>query len=125
NSIKTAAVPHGVGSVWAVMLWDLTWALIDEYGFDADIYNGTGGNNIAMTLVVEALKLQPCSPGFVDGRDAILEADFLLYGGANQCLIWDVFARRGLGVSASQGSSGSTNDGVEAFDTPSAEAEFI
>src|SRR5690606_5981269 len=78
----------------------------------------------AIQLVVEGLKLQPCSPGFVDGRDAILEADQLLYGGANQCLIWDVFARRGLGVSASQGSSNSNTDGTEAFDTPSAEAEF-
>ena len=124
NSIKTEAVPHGVGSVWAAMLWDLTWALIDEYGFDADIYNGTGGNNIALQLVVEGLKLQPCSPGFVDGRDAILEADQLLYGGENQCLIWDVFARRGLGYSASQGSSDSRSDGTEAFDTPSATATF-
>lgn len=124
NSIRNVAVPHGVGSVWAVMLWDLTWDLIDQYGFDADIYNGTGGNNIALHLVVEALKLQPCNPGFVDGRNAILQADQLLYGGANQCLIWDAFARRGLGFSASQGSSGSTTDGVQAFDTPSDTATF-
>ena len=124
NSIKTEAAPHGVGSVWAAMLWDLTWALIDEYGFDSDIYNGTGGNNIALHLVIEGLKLQPCSPGFVDGRDAILAADQALYNGENQCLIWDVFARRGLGSSADQGSSQSKTDGVEAFDTPSSEAEF-
>lgn len=124
NSIKTESIPHGVGSVWAAMLWDLTWALIDEYGFDSDIYNGTGGNNIAMNLVMTGLKLQPCSPGFVDGRDAILEADQLLYNGANQCLIWDVFARRGLGVSATQGSSSSAQDGQQAFDTPSGVASF-
>lgn len=124
DSIKTEAVPHGVGSVWATMLWDLSWALIDEYGFDEDFYTGTGGNNIALALVIEALKLQPCSPGFVDGRDAILEADQLLYDGANQCLIWDVFARRGLGVSASQGSSNSRSDGTQAFDTPSGVAEL-
>lgn len=124
DSIKTAAVPHGVGSVWCAMLWEMTWALIDQYGFDPDFYNGTGGNNIAIQLVVEALKIQPCSPGFVDGRDAILQADQLLYGGANQCLIWDAFAKRGLGVSANQGSSSSVTDGVQAFDTPSAEAQF-
>lgn len=109
---------HGIGTIWATMLWDMTWALIDEYGFDEDIYNGDGGNNIAMALVTEGLRLQPCSPGFVDGRDAILAADLALFDGANQCLIWDVFARRGLGASASQGSSGNTSDGVEAFDTP-------
>jgi hypothetical protein len=118
NSIKTQAVPHGVGSVWATMLWDLTWDLIDRYGFDPDIKNGTGGNNIALQLVMDGLKLQPCSPGFVDGRDAILEADQLLYGGANRCLIWRAFAKRGLGENASQGSTSSRSDGVENFDIP-------
>ncbi len=110
--------PHGIGSIWATMLWEMTQALIARDGFDADLYNGTGGNNISLNLVTEALKLQPCSPGFVDGRDAILAADVALYGGANQCLIWEAFAKRGLGFSASQGSSGSRTDGVEAFDVP-------
>jgi len=100
------------------MLWEMTWDLIDEYGFDADFYNGTGGNNIAMALVIEGLKLQPCNPGFVDGRDAILAADQALYGGANECLIWEAFARRGLGVNADQGSTGNKNDGTEDFDLP-------
>lgn len=112
------SVPHGVGSVWATMLWDLTWAMIDEYGFDPDLYNGTGGNNKAMELVIEGLKIQPCSPGFVDGRDAIIAADRISNGGAHECLIWQVFAARGLGYSASQGSTGSVTDGVEAFDMP-------
>jgi uncharacterized repeat protein (TIGR01451 family) len=112
------SVPHGVGSVWATMLWDMTWDLIDVYGWDPDLYNGTGGNNIAMALVIEGLKLQPCGPGFVDGRDAILAADVALNGGANQCLIWESFARRGLGFSADQGSSASNTDGTEAFDLP-------
>ena len=115
NSIS---VPHGLGSVWCTMLWDLTWAMIDEYGFDDDLYEGTGGNNMAFALVVEGLKLQPCSPGFVDGRDAIIAADELLYGGANKCLIWQSFANRGLGFSAAQGSTSSRSDGTEAFDMP-------
>lgn len=115
NSISQ---PHGIGFVWATMLWDLNWALIDEYGWDPDLAAGTGGNNIAMNLVITGLKLQPCSPGFVDGRDAILAADQLLYNGANECLIWTVFANRGLGFSASQGSSDSRSDQVQAFDLP-------
>jgi len=110
--------PHGIGFVWATMLWDLTWALIDEYGFDPDIYGGNGGNNIALQLVVDGLKLQGCNPGFVNGRDAILQADVLANGGANRCLIWSVFANRGLGLSASQGSSNNRFDQVEAFDVP-------
>lgn len=116
GSIGSEAIPHGVGSVWCMMLWEMAWALIDEHGFDPDFYNGTGGNNMAMELVIEGLKLQPCNPGFVDGRDAILAADQALNGGANVCLIWEAFAKRGLGFSAQQGSSGSTTDGTEAFD---------
>ena len=64
------------------------------------------------------MKLQPCSPGFVDARDAILDADVADYGGANQCLIWNAFAKRGLGFSATQGSTSSTTDGIQAFDLP-------
>ena len=64
------------------------------------------------------MKLQPCSPGFVDGRDAILAADTALYGGAYNCIIWEAFAIRGLGYSASQGATSSKTDGVEAFDLP-------
>src|SRR5690606_2375690 len=118
DDIKTEVAPHGVGSVWSAMLWEMTWDLIDEYGYDPDIYHGTGGNNIALQLVMDGLKLQPCSPGFVDGRDAIFEPDEIANRGANRCIIWRAFARRGLGLSASQGSSNSKNDGTEAFDVP-------
>ena len=118
DDIKTVSVPHGVGSVWCTMLWEMTWGLIEQYGYDSDIYQGNGGNNLALRLVTEALKLQPCSPGFVDGRDAILKADTLLNGGVNSCIIWNAFAKRGLGVSADQGSNFDEDDGTEAFDTP-------
>lgn len=118
NSVISLAAPHGVGSVWCAMLWELTWDLIDAYGYDSDLYTGVGGNNIAMALVTEALKLQPCSPGFVDGRNAILAADDLLYNGIHKCLIWKAFAKRGLGFSANQGSTSSKTDGTEAFDMP-------
>jgi hypothetical protein len=111
------SVPHGVGYVWATMLWDMTQMLVDRHGFDPNIYSGTGGNNRSLQLVTDGLKLQPCFPGFVDGRDAILAAD-ALNGGAEQCLIWDAFAARGLGYSADQGFFFTRFDGVEAFDLP-------
>lgn len=109
--IKTVSVPHGVGYVWCGMIWDLTWAMIGDHGQGA-------GFDVAMNLVNEGMKLQPCSPGFVDGRNAILAADVALYGGANRCRIWEVFARRGLGFSANQGSSNNRSDGTQAFDMP-------
>jgi len=119
DTIKTAAVPHGVGYVWATMLWEVYWDLVDEHGFNEDVYEpwGTGGNNLAIQLVMDGMKFQPCSPGFVDGRDAVLAADEALTGGANQCIIWTGFAKRGLGFSALQGTSLSRSDGVETFDT--------
>src|SRR5690606_36582572 len=101
---------------------------IYEHGFNPDFYVFTGdinqdaGNIQALAVVTEGMKLQPCSPGFVDGRDAIFAADQAIYGGANECLLWDAFAKRGLGFSASQGSSGSRSDGTQAFDTPSQSA---
>lgn len=118
DGIKTAVAPHGVGEIWATMLWEMTWEIMATEPYDSDIYIGTGGNNVALALVTEGLRLQPCSPGFVDGRDAILAADQAIYGGAHVCAIWEAFARRGLGFSASQGSSGSKSDGTEAFDLP-------
>ena len=111
GDVPNVIAPHGVGSVWAVMIWDLYWNMVDVYGFDEDLYNGTGGNNMTMQLVLDGLKLQPCSPTFLDSRDAVLAADEANYAGVNRCLIWETFARRGLGFSALAG-------GVEAFDTP-------
>lgn len=112
------SVPHGVGFVWATVLWDLTWAYVEKYGFDSDLLHGNGGNNKVMQLVIDGLKLQPCAPGFVSGRDALLEADMLLTGGQDQCLIWDVFSKRGLGVGAFEGSTNSRFDQVEDFNMP-------
>jgi hypothetical protein len=110
--------PHGIGFVWSTVLWDLTWAYIDKYGFDSDLFNGNGGNNRVMRLVIEGLKLQPCEPGFIDGRDALLAADLAATGGEDQCMIWEVFARRGLGFNASQGFSTSRTDQIEDFSLP-------
>ncbi len=116
DDIIGAAVPHGVGEVWAGVLWDLFWKLVEMYGWDDDIKNGSGGNNLAIQLVMDGMKLQSCSPGYLDGRDAILAADLINNDGANQCLIWEVFARRGLGWSAEQNNSFNAYDGRAAFD---------
>lgn len=108
------SVPHGVGSVWATTLWDMYWALVGgvperslpALGFRQNLNDLSGtlaGNQIALRLVMDGLKLQPCSPSFVDARDAILEADRVNFGGRYACYIWWAFARRGLGVNADDG----------------------
>ena len=112
--------PHGVGFVWATALWEVTWDMIDAFGFSPDLYDadGTAGNQMMMSLVTEGLKLQGCEVGFVSGRDAILAADVALYNGAHTELLGTAFARRGLGVGASEGSTDSNSDNVESFAEP-------
>jgi extracellular elastinolytic metalloproteinase len=116
NIYLNQAAPHPIGEIWATTIWDLYWALTDKYGWDADIKNRNSGNGKAIQLVMDGMKLQPCNPGFLDGRDAILAADRANYGGENQCLIWSVFARRGMGYSAKQGLGSKATDNAEAFD---------
>ncbi|TYP76235.1 M36 family metallopeptidase [Aquimarina intermedia] len=103
------ARPHGVGYAFATILWDMTWGLIDAEGFDPDFYNGTGGNNIALALVIEGLKNTANNPGFVSGRDGILQADQDLYGGQYSCIIWKAFSERGVGQDADENNNGGSN----------------
>ena len=108
---------HKIGEIWCAVLWDMTWNLIAIDGINTNIFNasGTGGNSAALKLVVEGMRLQPCSPGYIDARNAILKADSLFFNGKYKCAIWKAFARRGMGAFASQGSSASTTDQVADF----------
>ena len=111
---------HNVGEVWCMAIWEMTWGLIQTDGINPNIFNaaGTGGNTVAYRLVMEGMKLQPCSPGFLDARNAILQADQNLYGGAHYCTIWAAFAKRGMGVNAVQGSAFNAADQVADFTVP-------
>ena len=106
-NLPSVLAPHGVGTIWCTTVWDMTWYIIQQAGINPNLFNpaGVGGNSIALKLVIEGLRLQPCSPGFIDGRNAILKADTLFFGSQYSCAIWEAFARRGMGVGASQGSS--------------------
>ncbi|CAI6334791.1 unnamed protein product [Periconia digitata] len=107
---------HDIGGVWASILYEVLWNLIDEHGkndgplpeFDE---NGvpTDGKYLAMKLVLDGMALQPCNPTFVSARDAIVDADEALTGGANKCLLWTAFAKRGLGTEAKYSSIARTN----------------
>lgn len=113
NSNFTA--PHSRGEFMAAVLWDLTWAYIEKYGYDNDIYNGNGGNNKIMQLVLDGLKQQPCSPTFIEFRDALFLADNATTNGADYCMIAEVFRKRGMGANASSGSRTSATDQSESF----------
>jgi len=116
---------HAIGEVWAQMLWLVAQALIEEHGFSDSLYppmpleNGTvpegdfyrpavgkkplvpkHGNTLAVQLVINGMKLQPCQPSFFDARDAIILADQELTDGENFCTLWKSFSLRGLGTDA-------------------------
>jgi hypothetical protein len=83
---------YRIGEVWATMLLDCRYQLSLGHGFDA--------NELLMRLVVNGMKLNPGSPGMIESRDAILQADLLRNGGANQGALWVAFKNRGLGFNA-------------------------
>jgi len=92
---------HRDGEVWAATLWDLRTQL---------------GAAVSDRLVLEGMKFTPCSPSFLNARDGILQADQSLNANAHRCAIWTVFARHGMGVSAT-GNNGTTHNA--ATDVPS------
>ena len=107
---------HNTGEVWTDIVWDLYWAFVDRYGWDESWSNKESGNFKAVQLVIDGMKFQPCAPGFGDARDAILSADQINYNGENQCLIWEVFARRGVGFYSDQGSTLTQRDNTPDFE---------
>ncbi|KAL1798430.1 hypothetical protein ACET3X_002467 [Alternaria dauci] len=112
---------HPIGNIWASMLYEVLWNLIDKYGkndgwLPAFDDNGvpTDGKYLALKLVMDGMALQPCNPTFTSARDAIIDADEALTGGKNVCEIWSGFAKRGLGEGAIYSPTARTNS----FDLP-------
>ncbi|EEP78692.1 extracellular elastinolytic metalloproteinase [Uncinocarpus reesii 1704] len=100
---------HDIGTVWATMLYEVLWNLIDKHGKNdgprPEFRNGvpTDGKYLTMKLVIDGMALMPCNPNFVQARDAIIDADEALTGGQNKCEIWAGFAKRQLGTGARYG----------------------
>lgn len=110
---------HSIGFVWATMLWDLHWKYVEKYGYSSDVLtNTTNGSTRVLQLITNALKLQGCNPSFIDGRNAILAAELATTQGQDKCMIWSVFAKRGLGLNASAGVKNVITDQVENFAVP-------
>jgi len=106
---------HAIGSVWCQILFQVYWEMRDEHGWNPDWFYGDGGNNALLQDVTDGMKLQPCTPNFVQARDAILQADRLNYDGKHLCALWRGFAFRGLGTGAVVRT---TNSVTESFDVP-------
>ncbi len=100
---KVAGFPevHADGEIWLETLWQI---------------RQTVGPVVAETLVTRAMELSPPGPSYLDMRNAIIQADLVNFGGADQGTLWSVFAERGMGFFAA--SLGSSTSVVEDFSTP-------
>ncbi|KAJ5731396.1 extracellular metallo proteinase mep [Penicillium malachiteum] len=119
-SVNAMVDGHQVGNVWGNMLYEILWNLIDKHGntnepgptFDHGVPND--GKYLTMKLVIDGMALQPCTPNFLQARDAILDADTVLTNGSNHRDIWKGFAKRGLG----QGCIYSAQNRIDNFNVP-------
>lgn len=103
---------HALGELWAATLWDIYWAFTELYGWTDDWTDTSAGNVRAMMLAMDGMKAAPCGPGYKDMRDAIFAVD----DGEHTCMLWEIFARRGMGYFADFGSSDERDDNVEDFE---------
>jgi hypothetical protein len=101
---------HAVGEVWCQTLWDVRAKFIEAYG-------PVEGRRLVELLVTDGMKYSVNNPSFVEARDGILVADQVRTNGANQCLIWEGFAKRGVGYGA-ETLNGSATAVTESFDLP-------
>jgi autotransporter-associated beta strand protein len=106
-----ASEVHNEGEVWCVTLWEARANLINKYGWAT-------GNQLALQLVTDGMKLTPAHPNFLQARDAIIQADLVDTGGANHNELWAAFAKRGMGFSATSPDSSTVSGIHEAFDMP-------
>ena len=109
---SSAFAVHNIGEIWCSALLEVRARLITRLGWAT-------GNQLALQLVTDGMKLDPVNPTLLHGRDAILAANFasVSASGATELDIWRGFAARGMGFSASAVSSSSSSV-VEAFDIP-------
>ncbi len=101
---------HNVGEVWCSALWEVRANFITAYGPEA-------GKALCERLVTDGMKYSLNNPSFTDARDGILVADQVRTGGANQCLIWEGFAKRGVGYGAFS-LNGSATTVKESYELP-------
>jgi subtilisin-like proprotein convertase family protein len=102
---------HNAGEVWSAALWEVRALLVGRLGWAA-------GNERALQIVTDGMKLDPVNPTFLDARDSILAAAST-FDAATVEDVWEGFRIRGMGFSAEVLAT-SPASVVEAFDPPNA-----
>jgi len=121
---------HADGEIWSKTNFAIRQALNRKYNSafpagDADLQEACAdgelpaqncpGNRRWIQLVFDAYLLMPVDPSMLQARDALLAADLMRFGGANQKELWLEYARHGFGVNAS---STNTDADTDADPTP-------
>lgn len=111
---------HDMGEIWASILNEVYWNLVEAHGYSADWMDSSrdNGNIIAMRLLFGGLTYQPCNPTFIQARDAILATDEHTFNYKYKCLIWKAFAKRGMGLDAKVASQAEFKGYTNGFNIP-------
>jgi extracellular elastinolytic metalloproteinase len=106
---------HADGEIWTATNLRIRAEMVKRYGsgtpsLQERCANGQvsadacPGNRRWIQLVFDSYLLQASSQfSMIDMRDNMLAADLVRFGGANQDLLWNVFAERGMGQDAVSG----------------------
>jgi extracellular elastinolytic metalloproteinase len=119
---------HADGEIWVALQIDLRDLFLQRYpssGTAEDLAcvrgqqssNTCPGDRRWMQLYFDAMVMMPRNPTMQDARDAQLAADMARFGGANQDLLWQGYALRGLGQFAQTNPNVGTSGNAGAADT--------
>lgn len=107
--IPGGAEVHADGEIWAQTLMDMRRRLTKEHGDAKGVARG-------QNYITRGMELSVDEPSFIDMRNAILQAD-VVAGKKDHRRLWETFAARGMGASASA-ADGADTAPVAAFDLP-------
>lgn len=93
---------HADGEIWVQTLWEMREQL---------------GSAVTESVVTRGMELSPPEPSFLDMRNAILQADEVVFGGSHQVELWTLFAERGMGYYAAAADGNDVNP-VADFEMP-------
>lgn len=103
---------HADGEIWSATQYDVREAFLKKYGQgtpakqkacadgQTPVEQCPGNRRWAQVSFDALLLMASGAVSYVDHRDALLAADAIRFGGANQAIMWRAFAEHGLGEGA-------------------------
>ena len=135
----TGAQVHADGEIWSATNYDIRKKMIKKYNGQAPAgdealqlscaegqtpVNQCPGNRRWTQIMFDAWLLMDSDVEMPQARDAYLAADKARFDGENQKVLWDAFAKRGLGKGADDGVDQPTDDiAIPSFKSPKSKKE--